>query len=150
MAFSGLQWGINMTERYFYSATTNGFYPYSLFENYRSAGSWPEDAVEISERWYSYLLDGMSAGKIINANEDGQPVLSEPIPPTEQELRAVTEVRKVRLMQEVGEKIDILQDAVELGISTEEEERSLIAWRGYRVQLSRVSPDNPVWPELPE
>lgn len=145
-----MQWGINMTERYFYSATTNGFYPYSLFENYRSAGSWPEDAVEISERWYSYLLDGMCAGKIINANEDGQPVLSEPTPPTEQELRAVNEVRKVRLMQEAGEKIDILQDAVELGISTEEEEKSLIAWRGYRVQLSRVAPDNPVWPELPE
>lgn len=149
LVHSGMPWGINMSERIFYSAKTNGFYPYSLVEDYTRAGAWPEDAVEITERWYSSLLVGQSAGKMITANEYGQPVMSEPTPPTAQELKVVAESKKYELMREAGEAIAILQDAADLGISTDEEDASLLALRNYRVLLSRVDSDNPIWPEKP-
>lgn len=49
--------------------------------------------------------------------------------------------------------INTLQDAVDLEMATETEESSLLAWRKYRVLLSRVetstAPDI-YWPEKPE
>lgn len=149
LVHSGMQWGIDMSERIFFSAKTNGFYPYSLINDYENADTWPEDAVEISERWYSVLLDGLSNGEVICANQDGQPVLSEPPPPTAQELKAINEERKSQLLREIAEEIAPLQDAVELGISTKDEEDSLLEWRRYRVLVNRVDPENPVWPERP-
>lgn len=127
-----------MSERIFYSAKTNGFYPYSLHDDYSSAGSWPEDSVEISERWYSYLLDGQSAGKVISANEYGSPVLSEPPPPTNEQLVAAADNQKAGLIAVASESIVPLQDAVDLGIATDDESARLLALKKYRVLLNRI------------
>ncbi|HHA1670046.1 TPA: tail fiber assembly protein [Enterobacter roggenkampii] len=60
---------------------------------------------------------------------------------------------KNQLLAEAAQAIDPLQDAFELGISTEREKASLIAWKKYRVELNRVdtsrAPDI-TWPEKPE
>lgn len=152
LVHSGMPWGINMTERIFYSATTNGFYPYSLFDVYISAGTWPEDAVEITERWYSYLLDGQSAGKVIIANEYGSPELSAPPLPTEKELIAQAETNKSFLMSRANEVLAPLQDAVDLGLATDDESELLLAWKTYRVLLNRVdtaAAPEIEWPEVP-
>lgn len=146
---TGMQWGINMDNIYFYSAKTNAFYVSSLMSDYEQAGTLPDDISEISSQWYEYLISGQAMGKVITSDEDGKPVLSEPEPPTSQELRDVAEGKKAQLMREAGEAIAILQDAADLGISTEEEDLSLLALRSYRVLLSRVDVDAPVWPEKP-
>jgi hypothetical protein len=56
------------------------------------------------------------------------------------------------LMREANAKIAPLNDAVELGIQTEEEVMQLTEWKKYRVALSRIdtstAPDI-VWPEIP-
>lgn len=149
---TGLLWGIKMTERIFYSAQTNGFYPYSLFEDYSEAGSWPQDAVEISERWYSYLLEGQSAGKVISANEYGSPVFSEAPPPTNEQLVAAADNQKAELIAVASEAIVPLQDAVDIGIATDDESARLLAWKKYRVLLNRIdtsiAPDIE-WPTTP-
>lgn len=149
MASTGLLWGIDMNNAYFYSAKTNAFYVSSLMPDYEGAGTLPDDIKEISTKWYEYLINGQAMGKIISPDEYGQPVLSEPAPPTAQELRAIAEGKKSQLMREAGEAIAILQDAADLGISTGEEDLSLLALRNYRVLLSRVDVDDPVWPEKP-
>lgn len=41
-------------------------------------------------------------------------------------------------MKEAIDKIDILQDATDLGISTQEENDNFILWKKYRVLLNRV------------
>ena len=40
----------------------------------------PEDAVEITEAEHAALLDGQSAGKVITADANGVPVLTDPVP----------------------------------------------------------------------
>lgn len=138
-----------MQEKYYYSATTNAFYLSTLKPDYEAAGTLPGDITEISQRWYAYLLDKQTEGKVIHANEYRQPVVADPAPPTAQALRDKVEERKAELLRVIAEKIAPLQDAVELGIDTEDEAASLMAWRTYRVQVSRVDADNPEWPLMP-
>ncbi|MDR9963965.1 tail fiber assembly protein [Enterobacter cloacae subsp. cloacae] len=47
-------------------------------------------------------------------------------------MKAINEERKSQLLREIAEEIAPLQDAVELGISTKDEEDSLLEWRRYR------------------
>lgn len=47
-----------------------------------------------------------------------------------------------------------LQDAVDLGLATDAEAAQLLAWKGYRVELSRITeqegyPSVVAWPEPP-
>lgn len=69
------------------------------------------------------------------------------------ETTAVVEAsaRKTGLLKRASEAIAILLDAYELGMTTEEEERTLQAWRKYRVLVSRVDVMKPAieWPEVP-
>lgn len=49
-----------------------------------------------------------------------------------------TENRKASLLREAGDKIAILQDAVDLEMATDEDRTQLTAWKKYRVLLSRA------------
>lgn len=55
-------------------------------------------------------------------------------------------------LRDASEKIQILQDAIDQGMATESEKKSLSEWRTYRVLLSRVdvsaSPETS-WPDKP-
>ncbi|ENY9400323.1 tail fiber assembly protein [Salmonella enterica] len=46
-------------------------------------------------------------------------------------------------------KIAPLQDAVDLGIATNDEKAQLDEWKKYRVLVNRVDTSNPDWPEKP-
>lgn len=138
-----------MNDKYYYSAKTNAFYPSLLIPDYIKAGTLPDDIKEVSTEWYTYILNCQARGEVIRPNEFGQPVPSEPPPPTQHEMRGIVEEKKAQIMRVVSEKIAVLNDAIELGISTKEEEAALPAWRNYRVLVSRVRTDSPVWPEEP-
>ncbi|EAA1941086.1 tail fiber assembly protein [Salmonella enterica] len=56
---------------------------------------------------------------------------------------------KNRLLQIASEKIAPLQDAVDLGIATDDEKAQLGEWKKYRVLVNRVDTSNPDWPEQP-
>ncbi|EAO0385571.1 tail fiber assembly protein [Salmonella sp. NW826] len=56
---------------------------------------------------------------------------------------------KNRLLQIASEKIAPLQDAVDLGIATDDEKAQLDEWKKYRVLVNRVDTTNLVWPEQP-
>ncbi|EJB9143170.1 tail fiber assembly protein, partial [Salmonella enterica] len=53
---------------------------------------------------------------------------------------------KNRLLQMASEKIAPLQDAVDLGIATDDEKARLDEWKKYRVRANRVDTSNPDWP----
>ncbi|WP_439412639.1 tail fiber assembly protein [Enterobacter ludwigii] len=66
---------------------------------------------------------------------------------------AITEGTQRRLLAEAREKIAILQDAVDLGMATEDEKFQLIEWKKYRVLLTRIKPEDVPeieWPDKPE
>ncbi|MDJ6957353.1 tail fiber assembly protein [Salmonella enterica] len=56
---------------------------------------------------------------------------------------------KSRLLQTAAEKIAPLQDAVDLGIATDDEKAQLDEWKKYRVLVNRVDISNPDWPQKP-
>ncbi|WP_409249239.1 tail fiber assembly protein [Enterobacter hormaechei] len=136
----------------FYSASQNGFYNDLLKHDYTVAGTWPDDVSELSERWYQYLISGQSKGKIIVANEYGQPVLANPPEITKEQLGIEAENKKSALMLEVNNILAPLQDAVDLGLATSKEEALLLEWKKYRILLNRVetskAPDIE-WPVKP-
>lgn len=56
---------------------------------------------------------------------------------------------KHKLISEATLFIAPLQDSVDLSMATSQEEKDLIEWKKYRVLLSRVDPNSPVWPNKP-
>ncbi|MEP8487761.1 tail fiber assembly protein [Enterobacter asburiae] len=56
---------------------------------------------------------------------------------------------KLELLTQANNVIATLQDAVDLNMATDEETANLLEWKKYRVLLSRVDINTPVWPRLP-
>jgi len=71
-----------------YSHTTSGFYPSDMRDDYEVAGTWPADAIELTEAEHSALRAGLSAGKRIDIGSAGRPVLVEPPSPSLESVRA--------------------------------------------------------------
>ena len=99
------------------------------------------------------LFAGQSAGKVITPGDDGRPVLTDPPPPTNEQLVAQANSRIKSLMDQATTAIAPLQYAVDLEMATEEEQTRLRKWKKYLVLLSRVDTskapdiDLPVKPE---
>lgn len=70
-------------EKFFFSASTTGFYLLSIH-----GAQLPVDAVEITGDEHAALLDGQSKGKVIASDGRGYPVLVDPPPPTPEEVIA--------------------------------------------------------------
>ncbi|WP_368525057.1 tail fiber assembly protein [Enterobacter asburiae] len=75
---------------------------------------------------------------------DGEEIIAAPI-----DYEAEAQCKKLELMTQANNVIATLQDAVDLNMSTEEENSSLIEWKRYRVLLKRVDPNKPDWPLKP-
>lgn len=68
-----------------------------------------------------------------------------------QQRAAVEQAAQIRqqLRQQADQQIELLNDAAEAGISEEGDDQRLASWRKYRVLLSRVDLERPLWPALP-
>ncbi|WP_323838450.1 tail fiber assembly protein [Photorhabdus africana] len=139
---------------YFYSAKTNSFYPIELKQNYIASGSLPDDVIEVSlDIYQEYAANNAPEGKYRIAGQNGLPEWADIPPPTREELQQYVENKKQQFIVEASQKIAPLQDAVDLGIATKEEETALLVWKKYRVMLNRIDisqvPDIE-WPEQPK
>ncbi|PAO24604.1 tail fiber assembly protein [Enterobacter roggenkampii] len=139
---------------YYYSSKSNAFYLLSLKNEYESSATgWPDDAVGVNDDDYKTLMTGLGNGQIIVPGHDGYPVLEDRPPVPQEELILEANSTKASLIQSATNAIAPLQDAVELGIATDEEIAQLKAWKKYRVEVNRVdtstAPDI-TWPEPPE
>ncbi|MDT7128074.1 tail fiber assembly protein [Citrobacter braakii] len=57
--------------------------------------------------------------------------------------------QKESLLALAASKIAPLQDAVDLDIATDEEQKQLLAWKKYRVLINRLDTSKPEWPTPP-
>ena len=73
----------------FYSPQTGGFYDAAFHGD-----SIPDDAVEITAELHSELMEGQSQGQIITPDKNGFPVLTDPLPPTAEELAAIARANR--------------------------------------------------------
>ncbi|MFP1773528.1 tail fiber assembly protein [Lonsdalea quercina] len=132
----------------YYSAHENGFYIDTI--NYEI----PADVIEIPESTWNELLTAQAAGKIIMADNGGLPIATERPAPSAEELIVEAEAKKSVLRATADSAIAPLQDAVDLGIASEDESAMLNAWRKYRVLLNRLDTNSAAeseieWPESP-
>ncbi|WP_242672099.1 tail fiber assembly protein [Stutzerimonas kirkiae] len=114
----------------------------------------PIDAVEITAERHAELLAGNASGKLIVPDDDGRPTLTDPLPPTAEQLAASALAKRSNLLQVATQAIAPLQDAVDLGDASAEEEAALLAWKRYRVALNRIEqqdgyPATIEWPVNP-
>ncbi|MDN0095114.1 tail fiber assembly protein [Yersinia rohdei] len=136
----------------FYSAIDNSFYPDELREQYVTAGNWPDDVVEVSNKLFQEFITA-PAGKERKAGTDGMPRWVDVQPPSKIELIAQAEYKKTELMSQANSEIAPLQDAVDLNMANADEVTALQSWKKYRVLLNRVDIDAAPeidWPVAPE
>jgi|SRR5471030_112775 len=139
--------------KYIYSASQNAFFPYSLEAEYRSCGQWPVDGIEVSDTTFSEFTSEAPAQKTRAAGTDGLPYWQPLPPPSSAELISYAEMDKKIRIGNASAEISYLQDAIDLEMTTDEEERSYKAWKLYRVLLSRVDTSTAPeisWPTYPE
>ncbi|MGF2651533.1 tail fiber assembly protein [Serratia marcescens] len=137
---------------YGYSATTNTFYVMEDRADYAAFGNWPEDVKPISDAvWERFCVQGPE-GKMRGADKHGLPCWVDIPPPTREQLVAASERKKARLMADATQAIAPLQDAEDLDMATQEEKAQRLAWKRYRVLLSRINPEEAptiAWPQPP-
>jgi hypothetical protein len=136
-----------MEDKYFYSPSTGGFYLESVHDYI------PDDAVKIDSETYNSLLSGQEKGLVITADKKGNPQLTHPPALSKTEELALAEAKRASLMAAATVAINPLQDAVDLGEATSEEETQLKSLKQYRVTLNRLdlsTAPNVKWPAEPQ
>lgn len=140
----------------FYSAKNNGFYCADLRANYdASANGWPDDAIAVSAADYENLLQGQSAGRIITADSDGQPVLTDPV--IDWQDRA--EQQRKNHIATANEITSDWRTELQLEVITDDDRINLTNWMAYiralkTLDLSAVDSEASFytvdWPSEPE
>lgn len=140
----------------YYSAANNGFYHVDFRELYEaSANGWPDDAIAVSAADYENLLQGQSAGRIITADSDGQPILTDPV--IDWQERA--EQQRQGLLLAANAAIADWRTELQLDVISENDRASLIKWMEYikslkSLDFSALSNESDYtlfkWPASPE
>lgn len=111
----------------------------------------PDDAMEISESLWQKLLEGQSAGQVIDFSQT-PPALIDYVRTVADDI-AEAEGRKSELRLMADECIAPLEDGEKIGMATDAELEQLNAWRKFRLLLNRVdtskAPDL-IWPVKPD
>ncbi|MDY0929146.1 tail fiber assembly protein [Enterobacter sp. CFBP8995] len=134
-----------------FSALENAFYDTDINTEI------PNDAIDISEDLWRSMLSGQAEGKVITSSKDGEPLLIDRILSDDDKetikknaIESNLAIKK-SLLDEATLRRDILQDAVDEGIATDEEKADLPIWKKYRVALSRIdanTADLIDWPQI--
>ncbi|ESA29118.1 TPA: tail fiber assembly protein [Escherichia coli] len=88
---------------YAFSPTENTFYCYDWKSDFDAAGTWPADAVDISDEVYLEYSGNPPVGKTRVAGDDGLPEWADIPPLTKEDLIAATEYERQR-------RIDVAND----------------------------------------
>lgn len=95
-------------------------------------------------------------GNIGDIYEDGKfkpaPLTAEEIADNKVINKEINIKLKSKLMTDANNQINMLQDAVDFDMATDEEQKALPLWKKYRVILSRVdaaTSDEIEWPAIP-
>ncbi|EPJ5577296.1 tail fiber assembly protein [Citrobacter farmeri] len=134
---------------YYYSPNENGFMPGNEKGKYVNAGTWPGDAVEVDEATFATFTQTPPEGKMLGAI-DGLPAWVDLPLPTREEAIAAAEQKKSELLIAAQATIINWQSKLLLGVISDDEKTSLLAWLAYIDALNAVDTANPNWPAHPE
>ncbi|ELY6360268.1 tail fiber assembly protein [Cronobacter sakazakii] len=120
---------------YYYSPKLNAFFAAALENDYRASGTWPDDVTPISDDLYRSLIEGQADGRIITADEMGQPKLIEP---TIDWCAQAEARRQMRLSQAHSVTSDWRVELM-LGVLPEADKASLSRWMEYIRKVKALS-----------
>ncbi len=141
---------------YGYSAKNNTFYVLERTSSYESAGTWPDDVVDVSDEMFIEYSGDRPLGKVRAAGDCGLPVWVDENKDditTDADLIRLAETKKSLLMAFADNSIRPLERAKQLGIATDDELSLLAEWERYSVFLMRVDTSNAPdidWPKVPQ
>ncbi|WP_272694377.1 tail fiber assembly protein [Providencia sp. PROV036] len=140
--------------KYYYSAKANSFYPESLKWQYEHSGSFPDDAIMVSESvWLKYAGFQCPIGMVRVAGKDGMPKWA-PIPEkTNEDHTKEAEQQKEKILSEIINETQIWQTQLSLKIINDSDKSKLKEWMMYAQKIQSIdaskAPDI-VWPEPPK
>ncbi|EGJ7483050.1 tail fiber assembly protein [Escherichia coli] len=105
----------------------------------------PDDAVELDEQTYNALMEGNHEEGMEIDFSSFPPTLVKAMPTTDQ-LIEIAEQQKAQKLSDAQNKISLWQTELQLGIISDEDKASLIAWVGYIKELQSV--DTSVVPDV--
>lgn len=123
----------------YFSPSTRGFYTVEA-----NSGFIPEDAVEIEDTVHEQMMAGQAAGKQIAVGKNGQPILADPSPPTEDELIAKCK-RDARALLSATDYTQAADVAASL--------KNAADFTAYREAVRAIFRDpvaEPKWPDAPQ
>lgn len=113
-----------------FSSEKSCFYSQAWRDAYISNNTWPIDAVDVTDEIYYKYSCTPPEGKVLGT-EGNQPTWVDCPPPTQKELIAAAEQQKAALLAEAQATISLWQTELQLGIISDEDKASLIAWMNY-------------------
>jgi hypothetical protein len=131
-----------------YSVSKNTFYPANGLEEYKNAGTLPDDLIEVTDESFVEFSKFTNGDLIRVAGRNGLPEWGVRPPLTTEDFF----ILKSAFMAEAGEKMEPLRDAVDTGMATEAEKSRLNNWKAYRVLLMRIDlpkTSDIIWPVKP-
>jgi hypothetical protein len=139
---------------YFYSPSKNAFYPLSLQPEYESAGTWPDDGIEVPNDIAKEFMAEPPVGKIRSAGGDGFPMWIDKPEPTHEELVAAADAEKQERINQANEYMNSRQwpGKAALGRLKGDELKRYGLWLDYLDALESVdtsSASNIDWPIPP-
>lgn len=127
-----------------YSKSTNGFYDITIHTEI------PLDCVDITTEQWQSLLAGQAAGQVISADKNGNPVLKDRDPPSNNELIAQYSIAAQKNLDDFAKSwgYDTIVSAASYILSTnaqfKAEAEALIAWRDeVWAVIAKLNPKTP-------
>lgn len=141
--------------KYRYDKVTNTFYPHELQEQYKLAGIWPIDGIDVEPDIFAEFSGPPPDGKVRAAGEDGAPSWKSVPPPTQQELVTFADTEKQSRINQANEYMNSKQwpGKAAIGRLKGDELATYNLWLDYLDELEAVDTSaapNIAWPTLPE
>lgn len=136
---------------YFFSPSTVSFYPEAMLDDYRDAGTLPDDLVSVESKVFAEFSGTPPDGKVRGVLK-GKPAWVDIPPLSAEELIQQAEETKQRLIDEASQKTQLWQTQLMLDIITDEDKTSLKEWMLYVQEVQAVDPSlgaGVVWPTPP-
>lgn len=137
---------------YAYSPSNNMFYPVILIDDYKLSGTWPLDAVMVSQAVFEKFTAPPPQGKVRSPNSSGQPRWVDCQAPTEEQIISAQQSMKEYL---ISSAIAITSDwrvELSLGLISDADKEKLTEWMSYLKLVKAIDTSSSreiVWPTKP-
>ncbi|HHP2613062.1 TPA: tail fiber assembly protein [Enterobacter roggenkampii] len=140
---------------YIYSAKNNAFYPVNMMADYVAAGSWPDDGKEVTTDCFLEFTSVAHADKYRVAGDDGLPAWEQVPAPTQEQLVAIANAEKMRLIGLANANINVKQwpGKAAIGRLKGDELAQYNLWLDYLDELDAVDTSKGLdasWPLPPQ